>query len=152
MAAWQMYLWSVSEHKFNSAVESEWEISLSPSPFLSGPLSLPLFCFPADTCRQAHTSREQTSEKCNLSISAPQREDKQCWKNEGINTRWIDAGQICLVPPIHKRPCHVPRTQVWKFKDKLDCARGRCCCFLDCLLVFPSSLFHRLAPPGMCVL
>lgn len=58
-----------------------------PSSFFPVPLPLPfLSAFPADTCRQAHTSREPTSEKCNLSISAPQRKDKQCWKNEGINT------------------------------------------------------------------
>lgn len=49
-------------------------------------LSPSFLAFPTDTCRQAHTSREPTSEKCNLSISAPQRKDKQCWKNEGINT------------------------------------------------------------------
>lgn len=49
--------------------------------------SLFLSCrFCTDTCRWAHTSGEPTSEKCNLSISAAQREDKQCWRNEGINT------------------------------------------------------------------
>lgn len=32
------------------------------------------------------------------------------------------------LPPIHKWPCDVRRSQVWKFKDKLDCACGRCCC------------------------
>lgn len=32
------------------------------------------------------------------------------------------------LPPIHKWPCYVQRSQVWKFKDKLDCACGRCCC------------------------
>lgn len=80
-------------HKFISASENEWESSLSLSFRLFFPLcffqclflSPSLSAFPADTCRQAHTSREPTSEKCNLSISAPQREDKQCWKNEGIN-------------------------------------------------------------------
>lgn len=54
-------------------------------------------------------------------------------------------------PPIHKWPCHVQRSQVWKFKDKLDCARGRCCCFWVCLLVVLVSLllFDRFAPSGI---
>lgn len=117
--------------------------------FLSPSLFFPLF--PADTCRRAHTSREPTSEKCNLSISAPQRKDKQCWKNEGDK----HAAELMLdkhvaFPPIHKWPCHVRRSQVWKFKDKLDCARGRCCCFWVCLLVvLVSLLFDRFAPWGM---
>ena len=116
------------------------------------PLPFPFFpLFPADTCRRAHTSREPTSEKCNLSISAPQRKDKQCWKNEGDK----HAAELMLdkhvaFPPIHKWPCHVRRSQVWKFKDKLDCARGRCCCFWACLLVvLVSLLFDRFAPWGM---
>lgn len=52
--------------------------------------------------------------------------------------------------PIHKWPCYVQRSQVWKFKDKLDCARGRCCCFWVCLLVVLVSLllFDRSPPQG----
>lgn len=106
------------------------------------PLPFPFSAFPADTCRRAHTSREPTSEKCNLSISAPQRKDKQCWKkNEGDK----HAAELMLdkhvaLPPIHKWPCHVRRSQVWKFKDKLDCARGRCCCFWVCLPVVLAPL------------
>lgn len=83
------------QHKFR--LQNEWEISfctnslLSNCRFFSSSLSFfqSLFlsrCFCTDTCRWAHTSREPTSEKCNLSISAAQREDKQCWRNEGINT------------------------------------------------------------------
>lgn len=115
-------------HKFSSTLENEWEISLLlvlsllfSVFFLSSPLSLSLSpfqslflspflfrFFPSDTCRQAHTSREPTSEKCNLSISAPQRKDKQCWKNEGDK----HAAELMLdkhvaFPPIHKWPCHV---------------------------------------------
>lgn len=58
---------------------------LSPSLFFFFPLlAFSLRHLPTS----AHTSREPTSEKCNLSISVPQRKDKQCWKkkNEGINT------------------------------------------------------------------
>lgn len=74
-------------HKFSAEWVGDLSCSLSSSLYLSSsPSSFFFFAFPADTCRQAHTSREPTSEKCNLSISAPQRKDKQCWKNEGINT------------------------------------------------------------------
>jgi len=55
-------------------------------------------------------------------------------------------------PPIHKWPCHVQRSQVWKFKDKLDCACGRCCCcFGVCLLVvlIVLLLFDRFTPWAM---
>lgn len=71
-------MYEASQDKFNTVVGNEWEILLALSLFLPPP-----FLFPADTCRQAHTSREQTSEKCNLSVSAPQREDKQCWGKRG---------------------------------------------------------------------
>lgn len=137
--------------KFSSTSENEWELSpclyslfsfcLFFFLFIFLPVPLPLFAFPADTCRQAHTSREPTSEKCNLSISAPQRKDKQCWKNEGINTLpswcWTNMSRSS---PTHKWPCYAQRSQVWKFKDKLDCARGCCCCFSVCLLVVFVSL------------
>lgn len=82
------------QHKFR--LRNEWEISFLHKLSL---FQLPVFSslsffqslflsrwFCTDTCRWAHTSREPTSEKCNLSISAAQRKDKQCWKNEGINT------------------------------------------------------------------
>lgn len=45
--------------------------------------------------------------------------------------------------PIHKWPCHVQRSQVWKFKDKLDCACGRCCCLWVCLLTVLVSLWFN---------
>lgn len=138
-----------SRHKFSSTSESEWELSpacaLSLSLFyvffIFLPVPLPLFAFPADTCRQAHTSREPTSEKCNLSISAPQRNDKQCWKNEGDkHVAELMLDKHVAFPPIHKWPRYVQRSQVWKFKDKLDCACACCCCFWVCLLVVFVSL------------
>lgn len=76
------HIWQMKHLGINSA--PRWEMSgrsLS-SLWVS---FFPLSFFPIDTCRQAQTSRETTSEKCNLSISASQRKDKQCWKNEGIN-------------------------------------------------------------------
>lgn len=120
---------------------------LSPSLFFFFPLlAFSLRHLPTS----AHTSREPTSEKCNLSISVPQRKDKQCWKKKRGDKH---AAELMLdkhvaFPPIHKWPCHVQRSQVWKFKDKLDCACGRCCCFWVCLLVVLVSLllFDRFAP------
>lgn len=52
------------------------------------------------------------------------------------------------LPPIHKWSCDVQRSQVWKFKDKLDCARGYRCCFWVCLLVvLVSPLLSDGFPP-----
>lgn len=104
--------------------------------------------FPTDTCRQAHTSREPTSEKCNLSISAPQRKDKQCWKNKGINTRRVDAGQTCHVPSNSQMA--LPRSVLTGVEIQGQTWLRPCCCFWVCLLVVLVAplLFGRAASPG----
>lgn len=103
------------------------------------------FLFPTDTCRQAHTSREPASEKCNLSIPAPQRKDKQCWKYDGVNTLpsrcWTN---MLRFPSNSQRPCHVRCSQVWKFKDILDCACGRSRCFWGIVCLSCLSLYYCL--------
>lgn len=52
---------------------------------------------PSDTCRRTHSSGDPASEKCNLSVSEPQRKNKHnVWEGDRVNTNTADAGQTCI--------------------------------------------------------
>lgn len=69
------------------------------------------------------------------------------WGDKHIAELMLD--KHVALPSIHKWPCHVQRSQVWKSKDKLDGARGRCCFWVCLLAELVSLLFGRFSPWGM---
>lgn len=68
------------------------------------------------------------------------------WGDKHIAELMLD--KHVALPSIHKWPCHVQRSQVWKSKDKLDGARGRCCFWVCLLAELVSLLFGRFSPWG----
>lgn len=68
------------------------------------------------------------------------------WGDKHIAELMLD--KHVALPSIHKWPCHVQRSQVWKSKDKLDGARGRCCFWVCLLAELVSPLFGRFSPWG----
>lgn len=68
------------------------------------------------------------------------------WGDKHIAELMLD--KHVALPSIHKWPCHVRRSQVWKFKDERDGARGPSC-FWACLLAeLVSLLSGRFSPWG----
>lgn len=52
---------------------------------------------PSDTCRRTRSSGDPASEKCDLSVSEPQRKNKHnIWEGDRVNTNTVDAGQTCI--------------------------------------------------------
>lgn len=68
------------------------------------------------------------------------------WGDKHIAELMLD--KHVALPSIHKRPCHVQRSQVWKFKDKRDGACGPCCFWVCLLAELVSLLFGRFSPWG----
>ncbi len=148
--------------RHKSSSENEWEISRSLFSslsvsflfiFLPVPLPLPiLFRFSRRHLpTSAHLQGTNIWEMQFEHFSATKRRQTMLEKRGDKHTAELMLDKHVAFPPIHKWPCHVRHSQVWKFKDKLDCARGRCCCFWVCLLVVLVSLllFDRFAPWGI---
>lgn len=158
-----IHIWQMKHFGINSA--PHWRMSgrsfslalslLCLSFFLhlsSSPSSLPFFAFSRRHLpTSAHLQGTNIWEMQFEHFSATKKRQTMLEKRGDKHAAELMLDKHVAFSPIHKWPCHVQRSQVWKFKDKLDCARGRCCCFWVCLLVVLVSLllFDRFAPWGM---
>lgn len=138
--------------KFSSTSENEWELSLasalsSLSVFFSLSFFQSLFLSPSSfrfsrrhLPPSAHLQGTNIWEMQFEHFSTTKKWQTMLEKRGDKHVAELMLDKHVAFPPIHKWPCYVQRSQVWKFKDKLDCACGCCCCFWVCLLVVFVSL------------